>query len=59
MATRGAQTHLIPEEYITLERKAIPDAETVRSEYINGEIINMPRECLSKFTNAEHGILCF
>ncbi len=42
MATRGAQTHLTPEEYITLERKAIPDAETVRSEYINGEIINMP-----------------
>ena len=42
MATKGAQTHLTPEEYITLERKAIPDAETVRSEYINGEIINMP-----------------
>ena len=42
MATRGAQTHLTLEEYITLERKAIPDAETVRSEYINGEIINMP-----------------
>ena len=39
MATKGAQTHLTPEEYITLERKAIPDAETVRSEYINGEII--------------------
>ena len=42
MATRGVQTHLTPEEYITLERKAIPDAETVRSEYINGEIIKMP-----------------
>ena len=42
MATRGAQTHLTLEEYITLERKAIPDAGTVRSEYINGEIINMP-----------------
>lgn len=42
MATRGAQTHLTPEEYITLERKAIPDAETVRSEYINGGTINMP-----------------
>ena len=42
MAARGAQTYLTPEEYITLERKAIPDAETVRSEYINGEIINMP-----------------
>ena len=42
MATKGAQTHLTPEEYITLERKAIPDAETVRSEYINGKVINMP-----------------
>ena len=42
MATRAAQTYLTPEEYITLERKAIPDAEAVRSEYINGEIINMP-----------------
>ncbi len=42
MKTRGVQTHLTPEEYITLERKAIPDAETVRSEYINGEIIKMP-----------------
>ena len=41
MATRGAQTYLTPEEYITLERKAVPDAETVRSEYINGEVINM------------------
>ena len=43
MATRAAQTHLTPEEYITLERKAIPDAETVRSEYINGEIIDIAR----------------
>ena len=42
MATRAVQTYLTPEAYITLERKAIPDAETVRSEYINGEIINMP-----------------
>ncbi len=42
MATPAAQTHLTPEEYITFERKAIPDAETVRSEYIDGEIINMP-----------------
>ena len=42
MATRGAQTFLTPEEYITLERKAVPDAETVRSEYVNGEIITMP-----------------
>ena len=41
MATRAAQTYLTPEEYITLERKAIPDAETVRSEYMNGEIIAM------------------
>jgi Uma2 family endonuclease len=42
MATRGAQTYLTPEEYITLERKAIPDTDTVRSEYVNGEIIPMP-----------------
>ena len=42
MATPAAQTHLTPQEYIAFERKAIPDAETVRSEYINGEIINMP-----------------
>ena len=39
MATRGVQTYLTPEEYITSERKAIPDAETVRSEYIKGKII--------------------
>ena len=42
MATRAAQTHLTPEAYITLERKAMPDADIIRSEYINGEIINMP-----------------
>lgn len=42
MATSAAQTYLTPEEYITLERKAIPDAETVRSEYVNGKIIGMP-----------------
>ncbi len=42
MATPAAQTHLTPEEYIAFERKAIPDAETVRSEYIDGEIIDMP-----------------
>ena len=42
MAMRAAQTHLTPEEYIALERKAIPNAETVRSEYINGKVINMP-----------------
>lgn len=41
MATRGAQTYLTPEEYIALERKTIPDAETVRSEYMKGEIIAM------------------
>ena len=41
MATRAVQTYLTPEEYITLERKAIPDAETVRSEYVNGKIIGM------------------
>ena len=42
MATPAAQTHLTPEEYIAFERKAIPDAKTARSEYIDGEIINMP-----------------
>ena len=42
MATPAAQTHLTPEEYIAFERKTIPDAETIRSEYIDGEIINMP-----------------
>ena len=41
MAARAVQTHLTPEEYIALERKAIPDADTVRSEYVNGEIIAM------------------
>ncbi len=41
MATPAARTHLTPAEYIAFERKAIPDAETVRSEYIDGEIINM------------------
>ena len=41
MATRAAQTYLTPEEYITLERKAIPDANTVRSKYVNGKIIGM------------------
>ena len=39
MVARRAQTYLTPEEYITVERKAIPDAETVRSEYIKGKII--------------------
>ena len=41
MAARAAQTHLTPEGYIALERKAIPDADTVRSEYVKGEIIAM------------------
>ena len=41
MTMRTPQAYLTPQEYITLERKAIPDAETVRSEYINGEIIAM------------------
>ena len=41
MATGAAQTYLTQQEYITLERKAIPDADTVRSEYMNGEIIAM------------------
>lgn len=39
MTTRVGQTDLTPEEYIALERKAIPDAETVRSEYIKEKII--------------------
>ncbi len=42
MATPAARTHLTPTEYIAFERKAIPDAEAVRHEYIDGEIINMP-----------------
>ena len=41
MATSAAQTYLTPQEYVTLERKAIPDAETVRSEYVKGKIIAM------------------
>ncbi len=36
---RISQAYFTPEEYITLERKAIPDAEIVRSEYMNGKII--------------------
>ncbi len=41
MAARAAQTHLTPEEYIALERKAIPDADTARNEYVKGKIIAM------------------
>ena len=36
---RISEAYFTPEEYITLERKAIPDAEIVRSEYMNGKII--------------------
>ena len=41
MTTRIHQAGLTPKEYLVLERKAIPDAETVRSEYLDGEIIAM------------------
>ncbi|MDE0012863.1 MAG: Uma2 family endonuclease [Candidatus Poribacteria bacterium] len=41
MATGAAQTYLTPQEYLTLERKALPDSEIVRSEYLNGELIAM------------------
>ena len=41
MAIRAIQTYLSPEEYITLERKAKSDANTVRNEYIQGKIIAM------------------
>ena len=41
MAASAAQTRLTPEEYITFERKALPDAEIIRHEYINGELIAM------------------
>ena len=41
MVMSAAQTYLTPQEYIDLERKALPDANTIRSEYVNGEIIAM------------------
>ena len=41
MAASAAQTRLTPEEYIAFERKAFPDAEIIRHEYINGELIAM------------------
>ncbi len=41
MAISAVQTYLSPEEYIASERKAKPDANTVRNEYIQGEIIAM------------------
>ena len=49
METGGTQTDLTPEEYIALEREAIPDAETVRSEYIKGKII--PRSSSNRAHN--------
>ncbi|RKU24969.1 hypothetical protein C6499_15680 [Candidatus Poribacteria bacterium] len=41
MATSAAQTRLTPEEYIAFERKAPPDSEISRYEYLNGELIAM------------------
>ncbi len=41
MAISAVQTYLSPEEYITLERKAIPTYDTVRSEYVKGKIVAM------------------
>jgi len=41
MATPAAQTRLTPEEYIAFERKFLPDADIIRHEYINGELIAM------------------
>ena len=41
MATPVAQTRLTPEEYIAFERKAPPDSEIIRYEYLNGELIAM------------------
>ena len=41
MAASAAQTRLTPEEYIIFERKALPSAEIIRHEYINGELIAM------------------
>ena len=41
MTASAAQTRLTPEEYITFERKALPDTEIIRHEYINDELIAM------------------
>ena len=41
MAASAAQTRLTPEEYIAFERKFLPDSETIRHEYVNGELIAM------------------
>ncbi len=47
MTMKTSEAYYTPEEYITLERKAIPDAEIVRSEYINGKIIGRSSSNLS------------
>ena len=44
---RISEAYFTPEEYIALERKAIPDAEIVRSEYMNGKIIGRSSSNLS------------
>ena len=41
MAACAAQARLTPEEYIAFERKAPPDSEISRYEYLNGELIAM------------------
>ena len=41
VAIGAAQTILSPEEYISFERKFVPVAETVRHEYVKGQIISM------------------
>ena len=53
MVTRGAQTYFTSEEYIALERKAIPDFETVKSEYIGGKII--PKSSSNRAHNLING----
>ena len=55
MAARAPQTDLTPEEYIALERKAIPDADTVSNEYVKGETI--ARSGASRAHNLVSGIL--
>ena len=41
MTASAAQTYLTPEEYIAFERKALPNSEIIRHEYLNGELIAM------------------
>ena len=41
METPAVQTRLTPEKYIAFERKPLSDAEIIRHEYINGELIAM------------------